>query len=65
MADIKVTLRLSYATGQEEVHSVQVVSAQERKVPAEAVAPPPYRFPVLTAPTEPALIQSPGFVRVE
>jgi len=61
MPPINLTVRLSFATGEESIARVEVPG-----LPAEPESPPvaPYRLDDATAPEEPTLISSPDFVDI-
>jgi len=64
MADIKVSVRLSFPSGDEQVYSVQIAGPPAQELAEQEFAAPPYRFPTFTAPAEPALVESAAFIRL-
>ncbi len=61
MPPMKLTVRFSFATGEESVHSVETPGVFNRP---EELPSMPYRLSEGTAPVEPSLISSTSFVQV-
>ena len=61
MPQVKVSLRLSFASGEESLHSFEAPATSSEGNSDETA---PYRLNDTTAPEEPTLIASPNFVQV-
>lgn len=64
MADVKITLKLSFDDGQQQVHVAGFAQASAPEKHVQEPKQPPYRLPNQTASDEPTLIESASFVRV-
>jgi len=62
--DVKVTLKLSFGRGEEQVLAAAIVKPPAAGGQTQEAKLPPYRAPKLTACYEPTLIESPSFVKV-
>lgn len=64
MPDVKVTLKLSFEHGDEQVLTARATRVSSPAKEAQEPNLPPYRVPRLTACDEPTLIESASFVKV-
>lgn len=64
VANIKLTVRLSFAAGEEQVFSAEHQRLMLDAELEEGQVLPPYRLESRTAPSEPTLVQSRSFARL-
>ena len=64
MPDVKVTVKLSFEHGEEQLLAAGIVQPRPAGEQTQEAKLPPYRVPKRTACDEPTLIESASFVKV-